>query len=396
MMAIDSTDAMPEIRMVDLQGQYMRIRTEIDNAVSRVISRADFIKGIEVAAFEKELADYIGTQHCITCGNGTDALTIALMAIGLKPGDEVVVPAFSFAAPAEAVAFLGGVPVFADCDSCSFNMSAESLRRCITSRTKAIIPVHLFGSPCDMNVIMAVADEYGIPVIEDNAQSLGAVCNMPDNTQKHAGTIGKIGCTSFFPSKVLGGFGDGGAMFTDDDMLAERMRRIANHGQPSKYDYREIGMNSRLDTVQAAILLVKLHYLDEYISMRRAAASRYTAALCDIKNLVLPSAPATGSHVWHQYTLIMEPCCRDGLKACLEAEGIPSAIYYSSPLYVQPAYRKICRCDAMMAAAGRLSKSVLSLPMHTELTLLQQSVITEVIRRFFDAASRHVSHYESV
>jgi dTDP-4-amino-4,6-dideoxygalactose transaminase len=375
-----------KIQMVDLHGQYLRIRHEIDNAISRVISQSDFIRGHDVAMFEKELAGYMGVRHCITCGNGTDALILSLMAIGLKPGDEVVVPAFSFAAPAEAVAFLGGTPVFADCGTSSFNMDAESLGRCISSRTKAVIPVHLFGRPCDMTAITAIAENAGITVIEDNAQSLGAVCECSNGVMKHAGTIGRIGCTSFFPSKVLGCFGDGGAMFTNDDNVAEHLRRLANHGQKQKYDYREIGMNSRLDSIQAAVLRVKLRYLDEYISLRRNTAALYNEAFDGIDGIIAPECPVNATHVWHQYTLQVPPSLRNSLKACLEAAGTPAAIYYNMPLYKQNAYKNICRYDSGMMNANNLTRTVLSLPMHTELNQEQLQFITGTVKQFLISA----------
>lgn len=371
------------IKMVDLYGQHRHIRREIDAAIANVISSSAFVRGEEVALFEKELADYLGVRNCISCGNGTDALTLSLMAIGLEPGDEVVMPAFSFAAAAEAVAFLGGVPVFADCDSASFNISIESIQRCITKRTKVLLPVHLFGFPCDMQEIMCIADDAGINVIEDNAQSLGAICEFGDKGRKYAGTIGKIGCTSFFPSKVLGALGDGGAIFTDDDSLAEHLRSLANHGQGSRYDHRIIGMNSRLDTLQAAVLRVKLRQLDRYIAERRKCAESYTSLLNGINSIIVPEGG--GSHIWHQYTLKVKHGKRNALKACLEAAGIPAAVYYNKPLYDQTAYSRICRCDSSMRNAPLLSQSVLSLPIHTEMTMADCQIVTETITRFFQS-----------
>lgn len=369
--------------MVDLYNQYLGICDDINCAINEVIEDSDFIQGAAVRKLEAELSRFLNVKHCITCGNGTDAIILSLMAIGLKRGDEVVVPAFSFAAVAEAVIFLGGVPVFADVDPCTFNIDPVSVERVVSSRTKAVIPVHLFGQPCDMAEIMKIAEKYGLAVIEDNAQSLGAECYMPDGSSRYAGTVGHIGCTSFFPSKVLGCFGDGGAVFTNDDAFAERIRALSNHGQISKYDHRFIGLNTRLDTIQAAVLRTKLPYLKQWISSRRKAAGYYTSKLTGMPLVEVPVVSSNVSHIYHQYTIKVAPDSRDGLKIALGEAGIASMIYYPMPLFKQPAYCNSCVCDPMMLNSAKLSASVLSLPMHSELTNMQQDLVVDTIRRYF-------------
>ena len=371
------------IKMVDLYNQYLSISNEINHAINEVITKSAFIKGSAVELFEEELSQFLNVKHCITCGNGTDAILLSLMAIGLKQGDEVIMPAFSFAAVAEAVILLGGVPVFADVDPYTFNISTASVTRLISSQTKAIIPVHLFGQPCEMIELIKIAEKYGLMVIEDNAQSLGAECYMENGTNKYAGTIGHIGCTSFFPSKVLGCFGDGGAVFTNDNILAERIRALANHGQISKYKHQFVGLNSRLDTIQAAILRVKLPYLKQWIASRRKAAHYYTSQLNQLSSVEVPVEFPHGSHVYHQYTIKVAPDKRDDLKTTFEKAGIASMIYYPMPLFKQPAYCNRCICDPMMFNSENLSTSVLSLPMHSELTELQQDAVINTIRHYF-------------
>lgn len=372
------------IKMVDLYTPYERIREEVEAGIREVIESSSFIEGPVVGEFARELSEYLDVRHTIPCGNGTDALLLALMAIGLKAGDEVIVPAFSYAAPAEAVALLGGVPVMADVEADTFNIAPRSVRRLVTPRTRAIVPVHLFGQVCDMELILRIAGEHGLYVIEDNAQSLGAVYTFPDGRRKYAGTIGDIGCTSFFPTKVLGCFGDGGALFTDDDRLGERIRMAARHGQRERYRHETLGFNSRLDSVQAVVLRAKLSRLNESIGARRAAARRYTRRLEAIEGVCVPVEAPFSTHVWHQYTLRVEADVRDALRARLAQEGIPSAVYYPLSLPQQPAYRDLCVADERLEEAQRLPRCVLSLPIHTELTAAQQEEIVGAIERFFE------------
>ncbi len=371
------------IKMVDLYGQYLGIRDEIDRAMAEVVESSSFIKGPAVEQLEAGLCSFLGVRHCIACGSGTDALTLSMMAAGIGQGDEVIMPAFSFAAVAEAVALLGARPVFADVEASTFNLDISSMERMISPRTKAVVPVHLFGQPCDMEKIMDVAKRHGLIVIEDNAQSLGALCRFSDGSGRHAGSIGHLGCTSFFPSKVLGCFGDGGAVFTDDEHLASMVRSLANHGQSIKYHHEHVGLNSRLDSLQAAVLNAKLPHLESWITARRQAAEYYSEGLRDLGQVCLPVVSPDGTHVWHQYTLRVPQECRDGLKEMLAGAGIPSMVYYPAPLYGQPAYRDLCSSDTLMENAGKLCGEVLSLPMHSELSRAQQDEIIGVIRRYF-------------
>ena len=376
--------------MVDLHRQYLDIRDEVDRAIGDVIAETAFIKGPAVGLFEEELARRLEVRHCIACGNGTDALLLSLLAVGLQRGDEVIVPAFAFAAVAETVLLLGGVPVFADVDPRTFNIDPASVARLVSERTRVVIPVHLFGQPSDMAALTAVAKEHGLKVIEDNAQSLGAVCRMSDGVRRYAGTIGEIGCTSFFPSKVLGCYGDGGAAFTDDDGLAARIRALGSHGWFTKYDSRLVGMNSRLDTLQAAVLRVKLPHLDTWIAARRSVAARYTERLGGLTPVVTPAETPYATHVYHQYTVKVPPACRDGLRAALAKEGIPSMVYYPGTLYEQPAYRDACICDPAMRHAATLPAAVLSLPMDSELTDAEVERVADAVCRYFaDNESRY-------
>ena len=372
-----------KIQMVDLYGQYLGMRDEIDNAISNVIASSSFIRGDEVKRLEGELADFIGVKHAVTCGTGTDALMLSLMASGLERGDEVIMPAFTFAAVAEVVMLLGGVPVFADVDESTFNIDPESVDRMVSARTKAIVPVHLFGQPCDMVSLTDIAARNNLVLIEDNAQSFGAVCRMPSGHDVFAGAVGNIGCTSFFPSKVLGCFGDGGAVFTDDDKSAELIRALANHGQYKKYTHEYVGVNSRLDTLQAAVLRAKLPHVPLWIESRRAAAKYYTENLMDVPQIKLPTEMPESTHVYHQYTLRVSPESRDGLKDALAAAGIPSMIYYPSALFEHPAYRDKCFRDPMADSCQILTRSVLSLPMHSELTHEQQDRVIESVKFYF-------------
>jgi UDP-2-acetamido-2-deoxy-ribo-hexuluronate aminotransferase len=324
---------MKNLKMVDLYGQYLKIKPEIDAAIQQVLDSTVFINGPQVHEFNKNLADYLKTKHVIGCANGTDALQIALMALGLKPGDEVISSDFTFIATVEVIALLGLVPVIVDIDPVTYTIDPAQIKKAITSKTKAIVPVHLFGLCANMGEIMTIAGEYNIPVIEDSAQALGANYNDGMLTGK-AGTLGTIGCTSFFPSKNLGGFGDGGAMITNNDQLAEKMRCIANHGAKVKYYHDEVGVNSRLDTLQAAILNVKLRYLDHYASARRNAANYYNTCLAGINRIITPTIPEYSDHVFHQYTIQFDGN-RDELKNYLAAEGIPTMVYYPVPMHGQ-------------------------------------------------------------
>lgn len=369
---------MKAIPMVDLQGQYRRIKSEIDDAIFDCISKAEFIKGPAVKQFETNLAAYLGAKHVIGCANGTDALQIALMALGLKPGDEVIVPAFTYAATAEVAALLGLTPVMVDVDPETFNIKPEGVEAAMTGKTRAVVPVHLFGQACDMTPIVEICRSRGIFVVEDNAQALGAVYGG-----RATGTHGEIGCTSFFPSKNLGCYGDGGAMITNDDELAERLRMIANHGQQQKYLHSVIGVNSRLDSIQAAVLNVKLNYLDEYGSARRMAADVYDEAFSEVPELARPARFTESTHVFHQYTVKVGGGKRNDLQNYLSSHGISSAIYYPIPLYKQRAFREFVDRDFSLAETEMLCDSVLSLPIHTELDVKTQTMIIDRVVSFF-------------
>jgi dTDP-4-amino-4,6-dideoxygalactose transaminase len=372
-----------EIEMVDLKGQYVQIKKEVDDAVLSVIGEAQFINGPQVAAFEDELSQYLDGSHVIPCANGTDALQIAMMALDLKPGDEVIVPSFTYVATAEVIGLLQLTPVMVDVDPDSFNITAEKIRSGISPKTKAIVPVHLFGQCVDMEPILALAREKGLYVIEDTAQAIGASYTFSDGTVKKAGTMGHIGCTSFFPSKNLGCYGDGGAIYTMDSELAERLRMIANHGQVKKYVHKYIGVNSRLDTIQAAILRIKLRNLDSFSAARNAAAKKYDSILNGVEGLVIPKRQSNSSHVFHQYTLKILGGRRDALKKHMEQAGVPAMIYYPIPLNEQEAYQTIGRVVRDLSITKDLCASVLSIPMHTELTDQQIKFITDTILAFF-------------
>ena len=356
-----------KIQMVDLQSQYAKIKNEIDAGIQEVIDSAAFIKGPKVAEFQAHLEAYTGAKHVINVGNGTDALQIALMGLGLKPGDEVITPTFTFIATAEVVALLGLTPVVVDVNWNTMNMDIESVRRAITPRTKAIVPVHLFGQCADMEAIMALANEHHLYVVEDACQAIGAQFTFSNGETKQAGTIGHIGCTSFFPSKNLGCYGDGGAIFTNDDALADRMRAIANHGCHVRYHHDEVGVNSRLDSIQAAILDAKLPHLNDYIAARQRAAAFYDEAFKNNDKLLIPGRQAHSTHVFHQYTLRVIGADRDALREGLAERGIPAMIYYPVPLHQQKAYLDPRYKDGDFPVAEKLAACVLSLPMHTEL-----------------------------
>lgn len=370
---------MKKIQMVDLQTQYQHIKADVDRAIQAVIDSASFIKGPAVTAFQEHLETYTGAKHVISVGNGTDALQIALMALGLKPGDEVITPTFTFIATAEVVALLGLTPVVVDVDWDTMNISVESIRKAITPRTKAIVPVHLFGQCADMEAIMSIAQEHGLYVVEDACQAIGAKYTFSDGNIRQAATIGHIGCTSFFPSKNLGCYGDGGAIFTNNDELASKMRAIANHGMVVRYHHDQVGVNSRLDSIQAAILDIKLPHLDEYIEARQRAAAYYDKAFSNNSHLLIPARTDNSTHVFHQYTLRLVDVDRDALRNALAEKGIPAMIYYPIPLHLQKAYQDPRYKAGDFPVAEKLAACVLSLPMHTELDEEQLIYITETV-----------------
>ncbi len=365
--------------MVDLQTQYQHIKQEIDAGIQEVIDSAAFIKGKKVTDFQAHLEQYTGAKHVIPVGNGTDALQIALMGLGLKAGDEVITPTFTFIATAEVVALLGLTPVVVDVDWETMNMDLESVRRAITPRTKAIVPVHLFGQCADMEPLMQLAQEHHLYVVEDACQAIGARYTFSNGETKQAGTIGHIGCTSFFPSKNLGCYGDGGAIFTNDDELAARMRAIANHGMVVRYHHEMIGVNSRLDSIQAAVLDAKLPHLDEYIAARQRAAACYDKAFAGNSKLLIPGRQNNSTHVFHQYTLRVAGADRDQLREQLAERGIPAMIYYPVPLHQQKAYLDPRYKDGDFPVAEKLASCVLSLPMHTELDEEQLNYISSAV-----------------
>ena len=365
--------------MVDLQTQYQHIKEDIDRGIQAVIDSAAFVKGPAVTEFQSHLEAYTGAKHVIPVGNGTDALQIALMGLGLKPGDEVITPTFTFIATAEVVALLGLTPVVVDVDWDTMNISVEAVRKAITPRTKAIVPVHLFGQCADMEPIMAIAREHHLYVVEDACQAIGAQYTFSDGTTRQAGTMGDIGCTSFFPSKNLGCYGDGGAIFTNNDELAAQMRAIANHGMVVRYHHDRSGVNSRLDAIQAAVLDAKLPHLDEYIAARQRAAAYYDKALAGNPHVLTPARQAHSTHVYHQYTLRLVGVDRDKVREALAEREIPSMVYYPVPLHLQKAYQDPRYKAGDFPVAERLAGCVLSLPMHTELDDEQLSVITSAV-----------------
>ena len=373
---------MKNIQMVDLQSQYLKIKTEVNAGIQEVIDTTAFIKGGKVIDFQRQLESYLNVSHVIPVGNGTDALQIALMSLGLKPGDEVITPTFTFIATAEVVALLGLTPVLVDVDFGTYNISIESLKKAITPKTKAIVPVHLFGQNSDMEAIHAIAREHNLYVIEDACQSIGSIYTFSDGRKVQSGCMGDIGCTSFFPSKNLGCFGDGGAIFTNNDELAAKMRSIANHGMVVRYHHDVIGVNSRLDSIQAAVLEVKLKHLDEYSASRLAAADFYDKAFAKCDKLIIPTRTSSSSHVFHQYTLKLNGIERSELQKFLAGKGIPAMIYYPVPLHLQKAYQDERYKTGDFPIAEKLSDCVLSLPMHTELTREQLEYITVSILEF--------------
>lgn len=364
--------------MVDLETQYGKIKTEIDTAIAAVIQSMVFIKGPEVARLEKQLAEYLHVKHVIACANGTDALQIAMMALDLKPGDEVITACFTYAATAEVIALLKLKPVLVDVDPDTFNLDIEAVKKAITPKTKAIVPVHLFGQCADMEPLLTLAAKHQLHIIEDAAQAIGAEYIFGDGSIKKAGTMGNIGTLSFFPSKNLGCFGDGGAILVNDDALAAKIRRIANHGQSSLYQHDEVGVNSRLDAIQAAILLVKLPHLNTYNQARQKAADYYDAQFKNHPNIKIPVRASHRSHTFHQYTIQLKVIDRDALKAHLKQLEIPSTVYYPMPLNTQKAYLQ----EGDFTVTQTLCDTVLSLPMHSELELEQLEYITHHILKF--------------
>lgn len=365
--------------MVDLISQYEKIKPEVDRAIAEVLATAQFINGPEVRSFQTELESYLGVKHVIPCANGTDALQIALMALGLKPGDEVITPSFTYIATTEVIALLGLKPVFVEVDKHDFCIDPKAIEVAITDRTRAIVPVHLYGQAANMDEIMAVANKHNLYVIEDNAQAIG--CRMSDG--RMTGAIGHIGCTSFFPSKNLGCYGDGGAICTNDDELADKMRMIANHGQSKRYYHDVVGCNSRLDSIQAAVLRIKLRELDNYIEARRSVADRYDAFLANIEGVSSPYRNNHSKHVFHQYTMILEGHDRDALNAFLAERDIPSMIYYPVPAHRQKMFEHFGSGDVDMPVTDWLTERVISLPIHTEFEDDQMEYILSSLEEFF-------------
>jgi len=374
---------MKKIQMVDLKGQYEAIKETVNNSIQEVLDTNTYINGPQVQQFQKNLETYLDVKHVIPCANGTDALQIAMMGLNLKPGDEVITADFTFAATVEVIALLQLTPVLVDVDLVNMNISIEAIKKAITPKTKAIVPVHLFGRAANMEAIMRLANEHNLYVIEDNAQAIGANCKFSDGTKKKVGTIGHVGSTSFFPSKNLGCYGDGGAIFTNDDALAHQLRGIVNHGMYIRYHHDVVGVNSRLDSIQAAVLNAKLPLLDQYNAGRQNAARKYSAAFEGHKNIIAPSiCDICDCHVFHQYTLRIIDGDRDGLMQHLLDKGIPCAIYYPIPLHSQKAYLDARYKEEDFPVTNLLAKQVISLPMHTELDDEQIKFITDSVLEY--------------
>ncbi|MFM7175970.1 MAG: DegT/DnrJ/EryC1/StrS family aminotransferase [Bacteroidota bacterium] len=376
---------MQKLAMVDLLGQYQKIKSEIDKAVLDVIASSAYINGPEVKSFQKELEDYLHCKHVIPCANGTDALQIAMMALKLEPGDEVITADFTYAATAEVIGLLRLTPVLVDVLPDTFTIDPDALEKAITPKTKAIVPVHLFGQCAQMERVMEIARKHNLYVIEDTAQAIGADYHFSDGTSHKAGTIGTIGCTSFFPSKNLGCYGDGGAIFTNDDELAARIRMIANHGQSVQYYHDEIGVNSRLDSLQAAVLRIKLRHLDEYAAARNLAAAYYDTAFSGHSAVTIPAREKSSTHVFHQYTLVLHGKDRNAMKDFLASKGVPAMIYYPVPLHLQKAYTDPRYREGDFPITERLCANVISLPMHTEMNDEQLAYITSCVLEFLNS-----------
>lgn len=372
------------IPMVDLQGQYRKLKTEIDTEIQKVLDTSSYINGPAVNEFASNLASYLGAKHVIPCANGTDALQVAMMALDLKPGDEVITTTFTFIATAEVIALLGLTPVLVDVLEDTMNIDPDAIRKAITPKTKAIVPVHLFGQCANMDEIMSIAKEHNLFVIEDNAQAIGANYTFKNGTSKKAGTIGHIGCTSFFPSKNLGAYGDGGAIFTNDDHMAEQMRIVVNHGMKVRYYHDYVGVNSRLDSIQAAILNVKLPHLDEFAKARNYAANYYNTAFAKCEKITTPVTASFTDHVFHQYSLVLNGVDRDALQKHLSDKGISNAVYYPVPLHQQKAYRDERYKDGAFPVAEKLAANVLALPIHTEFTEEQLKYVTDAVLEFVE------------
>ena len=372
------------IQMVDVKSQYLKIKEEIDRGIQEVLNTTAFINGPQVKKFQLEFESYLNVKHVIPCANGTDALQIAMMAVGLKPGDEVIVPAFTYVATAEVIALLGLIPVMVDVDADTYNINIESIKAAITDKTKCIVPVHLYGQAADMEAIMKIAEEYKLWVIEDNAQAIGSDYTFSDGRKVKTGTIGHIGCTSFYPSKNLGCYGDGGAIMTNDDALGALLHKIANHGQSVRYYHDVVGCNSRLDSLQAIVLSAKLPHLDEYCAARIKVADYYDAAFVSVDSLVTPYRAPYTTHVFHQYTLKVKNGKRDELKKYLDAEKIPNMIYYPVPLYKQEAFKASSDGLEYLENTEQLCKEVISLPIHTEMDEEQLAYVAEKVIAFFN------------
>ncbi len=375
---------MRPIQMVDLKQQYLQIKEEVDKGIHAVLDSSAYINGKPVQDFAAALAGYMGVKHVIPCANGTDALQIAMMALNLQPGDEVITPSFTYIATTEVIALLRLKPVFVEVDKQTFCIDPAAIKKAITPRTKAIVPVHLYGHVANMEAIMEIAKEHNLFVIEDNAQAIGSDYIFTNGTSKKAGSIGTIGATSFFPSKNLGCYGDGGAIFTDDDALANRLKMVANHGQSKRYYHELVGCNSRLDTIQAAVLLVKLKKLDEYIAARRKAAGFYDKAFANHPKITTPFRAAYSKHVFHQYTLILEGVDRNGLNEFLASHNIPSMIYYPVPAHRQQMFAAFGGADFRLDITDWLTERVISLPMHTELANEQLEFITGKVLEYIN------------
>ena len=371
------------IQMVDLKSQYEKIKEEIAAGIQNCLDNTAYINGPAVKEFQQAFEKYLGVKHVIPCANGTDALQIALMALDLKPGDEVICPAFTYVATAEVIGLLGLVPIMVDVDVDTFNISLDHLDQYVTPKTKVIVPVHLYGQSADMEQILAFAKKHNLYVIEDNAQAIGSDYTFADGSSKKTGTIGEIGCTSFFPSKNLGCYGDGGAIMTNDDELAAKIRMIANHGQEKKYYHKVLGCNSRLDTVQAEVLKVKLKHLDEYAAARNKMADYYDQNLAEISEIEVPKRSASSNHVFHQYTLKIKNGKRDALQQYLAENKIPSMIYYPLPLYKQEAFQQYVGADFSLPVTEVLCQEVLSLPIHTEFNKESSEYVIASIKKFF-------------
>lgn len=372
-----------QLQMVDVRSQYLKIKEEVDRGIQEVLDTTAFINGPQVKIFGADLSHYQHVKHVIPCANGTDALQIAMMSVGLKPGDEVIVPAFTYVATAEVIALLGLIPVMVDVDMDTFNINTDSVKAAISPKTKAIVPVHLYGQSANMEAIISIAHEHNLWVIEDNAQAMGADFIFSDGRIAKTGTIGHVGCTSFYPSKNLGCYGDGGALFTNDDALATLIHKIANHGQAIRYYHDVVGCNSRLDTIQAIVLLAKLPHLDEYSNARRWAADYYDQAFADVDDIVTPYRAGYSTHVFHQYTLQIKNGKRDALKQWLDDNKIPNMIYYPVPLYKQKAFSEYVPDNFRLDNTELLCDSVISLPIHTEMIAEQLSYISEKVKAFF-------------